>query len=253
MGERSAIVVLVDRELRRYWRAKSRLISSVIQPLFYIVALGSGLSAAVILRDYPGTYLEFIIPGIIAMTVVTTSLFQGVSVIWDKTFGFMKEIMVAPVSRVSIAMGKALGSSIIATLNGLIVLVIGLGVGALAPSHTIILLVPGMLLIGLIFSSLGISLASVIEDMNAFQLLSNIIFMPMLFLSGIFYPLSSAPEVMQVIAYFNPMTYPVDFLRGSLTGVFFTGIVADIAVMGVSIVILLLLAAWLFSHTKVQI
>ena len=253
MNEKMAVFVLVERELRRFWRSKSRLVSSIIQPLFLLIALGGGLSAAVIMKGYGGTYFEFMAPGIAIMSVVSTGLFLGVSVIWDRMFGFMKEILVAPISRVSIALGKAIGGAIIATLNGVIVLIIGMAFGVIQPSFVFLPLVLAMFITGLIFACFGISMASIIEDMQAFQLISNLLFTPMIFLSGAFYPLSNAPDPLKYASMINPMAYPVDLARGLITGVFYFPPFVDVLMLLLLFAVSLSMASYLFNKIKAEI
>lgn len=196
--------------------------------------------------------MEFLTPGIIAMSVLFTAMFSGVEVIWDKQFGFLKETLVAPVSRLEIMIGRTLGGATVATLQGLAVFLISLLIGFRPANLTLFpLALAFMLLIALFFTALGTAIASILEDMQGFQLIMNFVVMPTFFLSGALFPLKGLPESLTLVASFNPLSYGVDGIRGTLVNGFYFGLPMDLLVLAVSTIVLLSIGAYLFS--KIQI
>jgi len=197
-----------------------------------------------------GSYIQFLAPGVIAMSILFTAIFSGIEIIWDRQFGFLKETLVAPVSRFSIMLGRTLGGATVALFQGLLVLVISLLVG-FHPS--IIGIIPGiifMLGIAMVFTALGTAIASVLEDMQGFQLIMNFVVMPVFFLSGSLFPLDTAPAVIKGITIINPLTYGVDGLRAALTGMSHFNVWLDAGVLVVISVAFLGIGAYLFSKIK---
>jgi ABC-2 type transport system permease protein len=216
-----AIYVVLLREIKRYWRAKPRVISSVAQSIFFLAIFGLGLG------NFVGpvgdvNYLSYMAPGVIGMGLLFGSVFSGVSVIFDRQFGFMKEMLVAPVSRTSIIIGKILGGSSTATIQGIILLVIASLMGAFVPSFAFIVgsfaAVGAMLLITSGFVGLGVAIGSSLNDFHAFQLLSTFVMWPLFMLSGVFFPIDGAPFLLQVAMLADPMFYGVELLRWCLIG-----------------------------------
>jgi ABC-2 type transport system permease protein len=215
-----AVFIIWLRELKKFWRNKSRIIGSLGMPFFMLVILGSGLNRMVGSGVVGGgSYQAFIMPGIVGMVLLFASMFSGVSVIWDKQFGFMKEILVAPVSRTRIIIGKTLGGATTAILQAILVLVIALGLG-IRPHSVLgfLLALLVMFLISVAFVALGTAIASKMTDMHGFQLIMNFLIMPLFFLSGALFPLTDAPAWLQTLSYFDPMTYGVEALRYCLLG-----------------------------------
>ena len=214
----SAIYTIWLRNVKKYLRSKSRIIGSLAQPLFFLVILGFGLKSIAI----PGmgdNYLGFVFPGIIAMTVLFTSIFSGIQVIWDKQFGFLKETLVAPVSRTSIMIGQTLGGATTALIQGALILILGLIITGIQISFLgILIALAFMILIGLSLTAVGITIASRMEDMQGFQLIMNFLIMPLFLLSGALFPLSSAPKFLQILTYIDPVTYGVEGIRYGLLG-----------------------------------
>jgi len=211
MSELRKIYGLWRREVIRFWREKTRIVSSIITPLLWLLIFGSGMRTVAM----PGveSYQSFIFPGVIGMTLLFTSVWSGVSVIWDREFGFLKEILVAPVSRASIVVGKALGGGTSALLQGLILLPLSPLVGIHLAPTSFLLLVPLMILISVGLVSLGLLIASLIDSMEAFNLIMSLVVMPMFFLSGALFPLTSSPGWLRALSYINPLAYGVDVLR----------------------------------------
>jgi ABC-2 type transport system permease protein len=211
MSELRKIYGLWLREVLRYWREKSRIISSFILPLLWLIVFGSGMRGI----ELSGTqsYQTYIFPGIIGMTLLFTSVFSGISVIWDREFGFFKEIMVAPVSRTSIVIGKALGSGTSALIQGSILLPLSFLVGVHLSPMSYIILLPTMILISIGLVCIGLLIASLITSMEGFNFIMSLVIMPMFFTSGALFPLTSAPDWLKGFSYVNPLTYGVDVLR----------------------------------------
>ncbi|HTR19119.1 MAG TPA: ABC transporter permease [Candidatus Paceibacterota bacterium] len=246
-----AVYVMWLRELKRFIRSKSRIVGSLGQPLLFLLALGYGLGS-VFQAAGQGNYIEFLAPGIIGMTIIFTSIFNGMQVIWDRQFGFLKETLVAPVSRLSIMFGRTLGGATVATLQGCLVLFLTLFVGfhpdnwALVPFAILI-----MLLIATLFSALGMMVASLLRDMQGFQLIMNFLVMPLFFLSGAIFPLAQAPALLQLIAHFDPLSYGIDAMRLILIGQTAYGLPLDIAVLAAVAAVFLGLGSYFFSRIQI--
>ena len=246
----STIYILWLRQIKRYLRSKPRVIGSLAQPLFFLLALGAGFGP-VFSKAGQGNYIEFLVPGIMSMTIIFTSVFSGMETIWDRQFGFLKETLVAPVSRFNIMIGRTLGGATIATLQGTIVLFLSMIVGfhpvswALLP---VVILI--MFLSAVMFTALGTAIASKLDDMQGFQLIMNFIVMPLFFLSGAIFPLTKT-TILGKIASFDPLSYTVDALRHLLTSDHVFSLARDISVLGILTAVFLLLGAYFFS--KVQI
>lgn len=246
-----AIGVMWQRQLIRYWRSKARMLGMLGQPVLFLIALGFGFGP-VFEAAGGGDYLSFLAPGIIAMTILFSAMFNGMEVIWDRQFGFLKETLVAPVPRTHIMIGRALGGSTFALIQGFLVFLIALGIGFRPISYAQLpLALLFMILIALLFSAFGIAVASKLEDMQAFPLIINFLIMPLFFLSGALFPLTSAPKTLIWISYFNPLSYGVDGLRGALTGVYHFGLAFDLYITGALMVLALLIGSYLFSKIEI--
>ena len=234
-----AAYILWLRQLKRYIRSKSRIVGSLGQPVLFLVALGFGFGP-IYQKAGGGNYIDFLSPGVIAQGILFTAIFSGINLIWDRQFGFLKETLVAPVSRFEIMIGTTLGGATIATIQGVIVLFLSIIIG-FRPSNffNIVPTIFIMLLIALLFTSVGVAIASVLEDFQGFQLIMNFLVMPLFFLSGALFPLGSAPGVLKTISEFDPLSYGVDAIRFSLIGVSHFGITTDLAVLGGITVIIL--------------
>ncbi|HKB78560.1 MAG TPA: ABC transporter permease [Thermoanaerobaculia bacterium] len=238
------------RQVKRYLRSRARIIGSLGQPLLFLVALGFGLGA-VFRRAGQGDYLKFLAPGVMAMSILFTAIFSGVEIIWDRQFGFLKEMLVAPVPRLAIMFGRTLGGATVATVQGLIVFIIALFFG-FRPTHLPrlpwALLI--MLLISLLFTALGTAIASVVEDFQGFQLIMNLLVMPLFFFSGAIYPLQGLPRALVIITKANPLSYGVDALRTSFGSATEFGMTLDIAVLAGVTLLLLIAGAALFNRIE---
>ena len=247
----NAVYILWLRQLKRYFRSKSRIVGALGQPLLFLFALGFGFGP-IYQQAGQGDYIQFLVPGIMAMTILFTSMFTGIEIIWDRQFGFLKETLVAPVSRFHIMLGRSLGGATIAIFQGLVVFAISFFAGfevenwLMAPVAIVFMFLTAML-----FTALGTAIASFLEDMQGFQLIMNFLIMPTFFLSGALFPLDGLPGVLTYITMFNPLSYGVDALRGALIGATHFGFLVDFAALGIGGTILLFIGGYLFS--KVQI
>lgn len=206
------------RDLLRFFRDRARIIGSIAQPSLYLFVLGTGLSAT-LGSDQASGYIRFIYPGIIAMTLLFTSIFSSISIIWDREFGFLKEVLVAPVSRAAVAAGKSLGGASVATLQGTMMLLFAPLVGYKINLLFVIQLIPLMLLISFALTSMGVLVATRMKSMEGFQVIMNFILMPMFFLSGAMFPLKGLPTWLGYLTKLDPLTYGVDALRNLFAGI----------------------------------
>ena len=245
------IYILWLRQLKRYIRSKSRLVGSLGQPALFLVALGFGFGP-IYQRAGGGNYIDFLAPGVIAQGILFTAIFSGIELIWDRQFGFLKETLVAPVSRFHIMIGRTLGGATIATMQGIIVFGLTLLIGFRPISIVAIpLAFLFMFLIALLFTALGTAIASSLQDFQGFQLIMNFLVMPLFFLSGALFPLTAAPQFLKIVGAFDPLSYGVDGLRGMLIGTTHFTISIDMAVLGVLILILLGIGSYLFSKIEI--
>ena len=222
-----AIYVMWLRQIKRYWRSRGRMIGSLGQPLLFLIALGFGLGP-IYAKAGQGDFIQFLAPGVISMTILFSAMFSGIEVIWDRQFGFLKETLVAPVPRLHIMIGKTLGGATISIFQGIIVF-----------------------LIAILFTALGVAIASQLEDMQAFPIIMNFLIMPIFFLSGAVFPLDNIPKTLSLITKFNPLTYGVDGIRGALTGVYFFSPLTNLIVITVLALITLAIGTYMFSKVEI--
>lgn len=247
----NTIYILWLRQLKRYFRSKARIIGSLGQPILFLVALGFGMNQ-MYEKAGGGNYIQFLAPGVIAMGIIFTALFSGIEIIWDRQFGFLKETLVAPTSRLKIMIGRTLGGATVALLQGLIILFLAFLIG-FRPQNILLfpLAIVFIFLIALLFTAIGTAIASVLKDMQGFQLIMNFLVMPLFFLSGALFPLQGAPKALEIIAKMDPLTYGVDGLRGTLIGVSQFGLATDFLVLSILTGLILVLGAYLFSKIEV--
>ena len=247
----NAIYVLWLRQLKRYFRSKARMLASLGQPLLFLVALGFGFGP-IYQKAGGGNYLQFLAPGIIAMTVLTTGMFAGIEVIWDRQFGFLKETLVAPVPRWVIMIGRTLGGATVASVQGMVVALLAVIIGFRPERLPLLPVAVGfMFLTALLFTALGTAIASRMQDMQAFPLIMNFLVMPMFFVSGALFPLSGLPAAISTVASINPMSYAVDGLRETLSGVLHFGLGADFLGLAVGAVVIVAFGSWMFSTIQI--
>lgn len=246
----STIYILWLRQLKRYIRSRSRIVGSLGQPALFLVALGFGFGP-IFQKAGGGNYINFLAPGVIAQGILFTAIFSGIELIWDRQFGFLKETLVAPVSRFEIMIGRTLGGATIATLQGIIVFILTLIIGFRPNLLYIPLTLFLMFLIALLFTALGTAIASTLEDFQGFQLIMNFLVMPLFFLSGSLFPLNLAPKFLRIISTIDPLTYGVDGLRSSLIGTSQFGLAIDMSILGIITFIFLFAGAYLFSKIEI--
>lgn len=247
----NAIYILWLRELKRYFRSRAMMVASLGQPLLYLLVLGFGLGP-VFQRAGEGSYIQFVAPGIIGMSVLFTSVFSGIGLLWDRQFGFLKETLVAPVPRVAIMIGKTLGGATVATIQGLIVLVICL-VAGFRPVNWLLLplAIVVMILTAVVFAGLGVAIGSKLQDIQGMQLIMNFLVLPIYFLSGALFPLTGLPSVLSFFTRIDPLSYGVDALRNYLLG---TSVFAPEVSIAVLVGVALLFVAYgAYSFSKIQI
>jgi ABC-2 type transport system permease protein len=212
------IYVIWLRDIKRFFRDRTRIIGAIGQPALYLFVLGTGISTALQPMAGSGGYIEFLFPGIIGMTILFTSTFSALSIIWDREFGFLKEVMVAPISRTAIALGKALGGTTQSMIQGTIMLIFTPFLGIRITFISLSLLWMMMFLTSFAMTSFGILLSSKMKSFQGFQMISNFLLMPMFFLSGSFFPLKNLPTWMNWLVKINPLSYGVDGIRYALLG-----------------------------------
>jgi ABC-2 type transport system permease protein len=244
------IYIIWLRQLKRYFRSKSRIVGALGQPLLFLLAFGFGFGP-IYQKAGGGNYIDFIAPGIIAMSILFTSTFFGIEIIWDRQFGFLKEMLVAPIPRYKIMMGRTLGGATVAVLQGIIVLFISLIAGFHPNWMLLPLAILFMALIAILFTAIGTAIASRLEDMHGFQLIINFIIMPLFFLSGALFPLQGLPHAMTIIARLNPLAYGVDGLRIALINLSHFSIIHDLAVLSISAAVFLAIGTYSFSKIQV--
>ena len=247
------------RDILRFWHDKTRMVSSLAFPIMFLFVFGSGLKGSIGMLGDGIDFIQFMFPGIMGMSVLMGSFMSGMSIVWDREFGFLKEVLVAPISRISVALGKTLGAATVATIQGIIILLLAPVVGISLSVVTIISLLPLMFLLAASMGSLGILLASRIKSMEAFQAIMQMLMFPMIFLSGVFFPLQDLPSWMSVLVRINPATYGIATIRQVVLGTspdspfnvhLFGHVMSiwdNIFVMGAFGIIMITLAMWSFG------
>ena len=247
-----AIYVLWLREMTRFVRAKSRVIGTLGMPLFFMAFLGAGFSRAQLPNLPAGVnYIQFLVPGIVGMTLLFSSTFSGISVLWDREFGFLKEIMVAPVGRVSIVLGRIAGGATTSLVQGAAILLLSVPLGFTIRGPLAVLLAAlFMLLISVVFIGLGLVFASNMKDIHGFNMITNFIVFPLFLLSGALFPVENLPPQVRVFAWADPLTYGVDGLRGALLGLSSFPLFLDLAVLALFSLLMVALGAFFFERCQ---
>jgi ABC-2 type transport system permease protein len=227
----SVLYILWLRQMKRYLRSNSRILGALGQPVLYLLALGYGLGS-VFKRAGGGNYIDFLVPGIIMQTILFSSVFWGIQIIWDKQFGFLKETLVAPVSRLRIMIGSVLGGATIAVIQGLLVVLVM------------------MIVLAIAMACLGSGIASLVNDFQGFQAINNFIVFPLYFLSGALYPLAGIPAAMVVVTTINPLSYAVDGLRDLLIQQSHFGVGTDLVALTLITVALVGFGVWTFGRIE---
>jgi ABC-2 type transport system permease protein len=246
----NAIAILWQRQLKRYFRSRARMVGSLGQPVLFLFALGFGLGPT-FARAGHGDYLQFLAPGIIAMGIMFTAVFSGIEIIWDRQFGFLKETLVAPVSRLTIVSGRTLGGATVALIQGLLVLLVALCAGfRVAQPLLLPLALIFMFLIALFFTAIGTAVGSALEDMQGFQLIMNFLVMPLFFFSNALFPLAGLPLPLRIAVTLNPLTYGLDGLRGALGRGFAFGLATDLGVLVGATAAVLVVGSAIFARIE---
>lgn len=252
MIEANAVYVIVAREFKKFVREKSRLVSTLARPLIWLFLVGAGMSRLVS-PDLGMSYMQFIFPGILGMTILFSSIFSSISIIWDKEFGLMKEILVAPVSRLSIVIGKALSGTLVSVIQGALILALFPLLGIQLSVFAIVDVILICTLLSFCLSALGIVIATFYESFESFSVIMNFIVMPMFFLSGAMYPVKTLPNMLKLASRLNPFTYGIDALKHAIFGqgeVFDFSLITDLGVMTATSTLFVVVAGFLFERKK---
>jgi ABC-2 type transport system permease protein len=253
--------VVAYRELLRFISQRSRMFSSLAMPLLFLVIFGAGFNRMIGTMTPGVDFIQFMYPGIIAMTVLMNSVMSGLSVVWDREFGFLKEILVAPLGRSGIVLGKAIGGAAVAIMQGVVMLVLAPILGVSLSLLMVIKLIPILMVISVSLSGLGILVASRMRSQQGFQIIVQIIIMPLIFLSGVFFPVNNVPGWLELVSKINPLTYGVDAIRQlflgegtAAIGVTVLGhtmtVLQDVLLVAVLGIVLLSFAVWSFSKQE---
>ncbi len=245
------IYILWLRQIKRYLRARSRIIGSLAQPLLFLLALGYGFGS-VYQEAGKGDYFNFLAPGVISMGILFTAIFTGIEIIWDRQFGFLKEILVSPTSRFNIMIGRTLGGATIATLQGVLVMLVAFIFGFHLTNWWNI--IPGILmmfLIATLFTALGTMVGSMLEDMQGFQLIMNFLIMPIFFLSGSLFPLEGLPKTLSIVTRLDPLSYGVDGLRDVFLGTGHYNLSTNILILVGITMLFLWLGSYFFKKIEI--
>jgi ABC-2 type transport system permease protein len=250
------------RDLLRFWHDKMRMVGTIILPLLFLFIFGSGLSASMGLLGPGIDFAQFMFPGIIGMTVIMNSFMGGISVVWDREFGFLKEVLVAPINRSSVTIGKMLGSATVALIQGTIILIFAPVIDVSLSGWTILKLLPLMFLLAACLGSFGVLLGTRIKSIEAFQAIMPMLMFPMIFLSGVFFPMEGLPSWMNVLVKINPAAYGIAPIRqvvlGTAEGTYFgitlfgymLSLWQEVAMVATFGAVMLVLAMWSFSHQE---
>jgi ABC-2 type transport system permease protein len=227
------------------------IVSSLGQPLLYLLVLGFGLGP-VFQRAGNGDYIQFVAPGVIGMSVLFTSIFSGIGLLWDRQFGFLKETLVAPIPRTTVMIGKTLGGATVAAIQGLLVLILCL-IAGFRPVNWLTLpaAVGFMILTAIVFAGLGIAIGSRLQDMQGFQLIMNFMVMPIFFLSGAVFPLNGLPSALSFLTRIDPLSYGIDALRNIMIGTSEFTIERSLFVLCVAAILFVVLGSYSFSKIEI--
>ena len=253
------IWVIAYRELLRFVQDRPRMVSSFSMPIIFLIIFGAGFGR-LIGQMMPGVdYIQFMYPGILAMTVLMTSVMSGVSIVWDREFGFLKEVLVSPLSRSGVLAGKAVGAATIAIIQGAIMLVLAPIVNVPINLGTVLALLPLLLILSLALSGLGLLIGARMRSQQGFQIVMQLVIFPMMFLSGIFFPVSGVATWLEVLSKLNPVTYGIDAIRQVFLGTEVAGvtvfghtmgIVDSAIVVSMAGVVFLTAAIWAFNKQE---
>ena len=221
-----AVYIIWYRDIIRFWRDRVRLVMSLAQPILYLAIFGVGLSStlgksgSLSGAGLPASfsYIQFMYPGVLGMAVLFTAIFSAMSVVWDREFGFLREILVAPISRSAVALGKALGGATQAAFQGVVMLVFAPFVGVHLTVVSVVEVIPLLFLLAFALTSFGVAISARLKTMQGFQVVMNFLMMPMFFLSGALFPLRGLPGWMTVLTRFDPVAYGIAPVRSAILG-----------------------------------
>lgn len=236
---------VILRDLKRIWAEPLRLTSGLLQPLLYLFLLGSGVGAATTLGS--DAYLKFIFPGVVALSLLFTSTFAAITIVFDREVGFLKAVLVAPISRRAVALGKVCSGAIQAMVQGLMLIVFAPAVGVYFGFTELLIFVIFMLLSGLVFSALGVAVATNFSSTEVFPVVLNAVLLPMFFLSGALFPLNTSPHWLQICSWFDPVAYGVDLMRGSILHNFFFPVPLSVSILFLVMMLLTWIAIRVFE------
>lgn len=238
------------RDLKKFWRERSRLWGGIARPVLWLLILGTSLRPAISSESLGGSidYTQYIFPGVLGLTLIFSAMQSATSIIWDREFGFLKEVLAAPVPRLSVIIGKALGGATQSTLQGIITLLFAPLIGLWIPILQIVALIALMFLIGFALTAMGVVIASRMTSFEGFGTISNFVVMPMYFLSGAIYPISNAPDWIRLIAFLNPLAYGVDAMRHVSIGIGLYSLWLDVGFMVAFSLVMLAVAYPMFKR-----
>jgi len=242
--------ILWLRQMKRYFRSRSRVLGAIGQPILFLLALGYGIGS-VYKKAGQGNYLEFLVPGIIIQTLLFSGVFWGIQILFDKRFGFLKEMLVAPVPRVRILLGNALGGATISLMQAVLVFIISIFLGfrmenwAFLPLAFLL-----MVVLSVTLCSFGAGLASIVEDFQGFQGINNFLIFPLFFLSSALYPLTNVPDWLRILSEINPLSYAVDGLRYTMIHQSHFGLGKDLLVMAAALILAMYFAVSRFNRIQ---
>lgn len=243
--------ILWLRQMKRYFRSRSRVVGAIGQPILFLLALGYGIGS-VYKRAGQGNYIEFLVPGIIIQTLLFSGVFWGIQILFDKRFGFLKELLVAPVPRTRILLGNALGGATISLMQAVLVLIISIALGFRMDNWLYLpLSFVLMTVLSVTLTSFGAGIASIVEDFQGFQGINNFLIFPLFFLSSALYPLTHVPGWLRILSEINPLSYSVDALRYTMIHQSHFGLGKDLVVMAIALVAAIYFAANRFDRIQV--
>jgi ABC-2 type transport system permease protein len=235
------------RDTLRYFRERSQLIGSIVRPILWLFILGMGLRGAA--QSVQGfSYTQFIFPGIVAMTVIFTSIQSAITIIWDREFGFLKEILVAPVPRTSIAIGKCLAGTTLSLIQSSIIMLLSPLVHVRIPLLHIIPMLLVIALLSFALTGVGVLIAARMTSFQGFGTIMNFVIMPMWFLSGAMFPPTGLPHWLNALVRINPMTYGVDLIRRLILGIGFYRPWFDVTFLAVFSFVITAIAVFFFNR-----
>lgn len=238
------------RQMRRYFRSGSRVLGTLGQPVLLLLALGFGIGA-IYKQAGKGDYIEFLVPGIIAQTVLLSGIFWGVIILMDKRFGFLSELLVAPVARTKILIGSAFGGATVSVIQGVLVFLIAMLLGF--RPYDWLLVLPALMILTIMCFTLacfGAGIASMVDDFQGFQGINNLVVLPLFFLSNALYPLDNVPTFLRVISTYNPVSYMVDALRYLLSNATHFGFRKDLIVISLTLAVGMWFAVSRFNRVQ---